>query len=92
MTRRVAVTVDSELCVSSQNCLYAAPQTFELGDDGASVLPDPHDDVDAIIDAGRSCPQGAIAVRDADTGDDLLEVPPDAAPKVSWRVPGSQRD
>jgi ferredoxin len=88
MTRRLTVRVDSELCVSSQNCLYAAPQTFELGDDGASVLPGPHDDVDAIIDAGRSCPQGAIAVHDADTGENLLDVVSESSSNVTWRLPG----
>jgi ferredoxin len=88
MTRRLTIEVDSELCVSSQNCLYTAPHTFELGDDGAQVLPAPHDDADAVIDAARNCPQGAIAVRDADTGEDLLDVVSETSSQVSWRVPG----
>jgi ferredoxin len=89
MTRRLIIEVDDELCVSSQNCLYSAPATFELGDEGAQVLPEPHDDAEAVIDAGRNCPQGAIAVRDADTGEDLLDVVSDTSSKISWRVPGS---
>lgn len=94
MTRRLIIEVDDELCVNSQNCVYSAPSTFALGDgvdDTATVLPEPHDDDAMVVEAGRGCPQGAIAVRDADTGKDLLELGGDGAP-VTWRTPGAGGD
>ncbi len=57
------IVIDGDRCVGSGNCLYWAPATFDLGDDGISVVVDPGgDDDDRIRVAEEGCPTRAITV------------------------------
>ncbi|MGO8873076.1 MAG: ferredoxin [Acidimicrobiales bacterium] len=65
MTQRalIRIEVDRERCVGSGNCLFWAPGTFTLDDDGISVVIDPSgDDEDRILVAAEGCPTRAISV------------------------------
>ncbi len=65
MTLRIVI--DPERCVGSGNCLYWAPHTFDLGDDGVSTVVDPAgDDEERIRVAAEGCPTRAITVEDGD--------------------------
>jgi ferredoxin len=59
------VVVDLSSCDLHGLCVEAAPEVFEIGDDGAlRVLNEtPSDDLRAKVDkAVRECPTGAISV------------------------------
>lgn len=57
------VVIDGDRCVGSGNCVFWAPATFTLGDDGVSVLVEPiGDDVEGIMVAVEGCPTRAISV------------------------------
>jgi ferredoxin len=60
------VEVDKDLCIGSASCVAAAPDVFDLGDDGKSYVKKGADlsDVAKIMDAARSCPVNAIKVYD----------------------------
>ena len=59
------IVIDRERCVGSGNCLYWAPATFDLDDDGISVVVDAAgDDEDRIRVAAEGCPTRAISVED----------------------------
>jgi len=59
----IRIVIDRERCVGSGNCLYWAPGTFDLGDDGVSVVVDPEgDDEERIRVAAEGCPTRAITV------------------------------
>jgi ferredoxin len=74
MPRKLQVTVDKSRCVSNQMCMQAAPGVFVADANGQSEVADleaaPEE---AILDAAYNCPVAAIAVVDAETGEDLLE-------------------
>ena len=57
------VSVDRDRCVGSGNCVFWAPATFTLDDDGVSVPVEPYgDDVERINVAAEGCPTRAISV------------------------------
>jgi ferredoxin len=57
------IVIDGDRCIGSGNCLYWAPATFELGDDGIALVLDPGgDDEDRIRVAVEGCPTRAITV------------------------------
>jgi ferredoxin len=59
------IVIDPERCVGSGNCLYWAPRTFDLDDDGVSTVVDPTgDDEERIRVAAEGCPTRAITVED----------------------------
>lgn len=60
------VEVDKDLCIGSASCVAAAPDVFDLGDDGKSYVKAGAslDDVAKIMDAARACPVNAIKVYD----------------------------
>ncbi len=59
----VRVAVDRERCMGSGNCLFWAPGTFDLDDDGVAVVIDPAGDVvERITVAAEGCPTRAISV------------------------------
>ena len=71
--RRLAITVDHDLCVGSTLCLLIAPGTFALDEHGQSIVrTTAGDPVAAVLDAAVQCPLAAIRVRDADTGELLF--------------------
>jgi ferredoxin len=61
----VRIVIDRDRCVGSGNCLYWAPATFDLGDDGVALVVDPEgDDEDRIRDAVEGCPTRALSIED----------------------------
>jgi len=63
----IRIEIDRDRCVGSGNCLFWAPGTFDLDDQGLSVVIDPvGDDEDAIRVAADGCPTRAISIHDPD--------------------------
>lgn len=61
------VHVDEDVCIGAGECEMVAPGTFEVGDDGVSHVLDPRgDSEEALLQAEKNCPSGAISVRGVD--------------------------
>lgn len=61
------IEIDHEKCMGQGQCVYWAPTTFELGDDGLARVVDPEGDLDEKILLGaKGCPTGAISVWQGD--------------------------
>jgi ferredoxin len=61
------VEVDRELCASTGGCEAAAPDVFEVGDDGVLVVLRPEPDAADLPDvraAVRVCPTRALSLTD----------------------------
>ncbi len=64
------IVIDHEQCVGSGNCVYWAPGTFDLDDDGRSRVLEPvADDEEKIRVAAEGCPVRAISVEVVDEPD-----------------------
>jgi ferredoxin len=75
----VRVAVDRDRCIGSGNCVYWAPASFELDDDGLSVPVDPATDpLETIRVAADGCPTRAITVEVVDNGPDTAPTPGDS--------------
>jgi ferredoxin len=65
------IGVDRQLCSGFGSCVEAAPKVFELDRSGiASLLVSENGD-DTLLEAARSCPMGAIAVFDSESGEQV---------------------
>jgi ferredoxin len=67
MATRIRVEVDRGLCNGYANCLDAAPDVFDLGDDDIAVVlgPDYPEERRAELErAAQRCPVKAIALHD----------------------------
>ena len=74
------IVIDRERCVGSGNCLYWAPGTFDLDDDGVSTVVDPDGDAEERIRvAAEGCPTRAISLEDR-SGHGPASVEPAAGP------------
>jgi ferredoxin len=61
------IEVDRDLCASTGGCEAAAPDVFEIGDDGVLVVlrPEPGDaDLPDVRNAVRSCPTRALTLHE----------------------------
>jgi len=61
------VSVDSAKCSGIGMCEVAAPNVFEVGDDGQAraINPEPSDDERAAVEqAVHECPTGALSIQD----------------------------
>jgi ferredoxin len=57
------ISIDRHKCIGSGNCLYWAPATFDLDDEGVAVVVDAGGDAeDRILVAAEGCPSKAITV------------------------------
>lgn len=57
------IRIDAERCMGSGNCLFWAPETFDLGEAGHAVVLDPAaTDEEKIRIAAQGCPVGAISL------------------------------
>jgi ferredoxin len=60
------IVIDSDRCQANARCVAAAPEVFDVDDDGYVVVLQPHPlaslakSVEAAV---RSCPTGAITVQ-----------------------------
>lgn len=71
LARRPWVRVDRDRCIGSGLCAITAPAVFDQADDGLVVLlpGEPPEDTDqdldqAVGEAVRRCPSGALTLRD----------------------------
>jgi ferredoxin len=63
VSERVDVMIDWDRCMGSGNCVFLAPETFDLGDDGHAVVLDPEATDEARLRvAAEGCPVGAISL------------------------------
>jgi len=61
------VKVDRDLCIGVGNCVAFAPSVFVLdGERKAVVLDSSSVDEDTLLEAAKSCPEGAIIIEDDD--------------------------
>jgi ferredoxin len=58
------IEIDRSLCSGFGSCVDAAPEAFRLGDDGIAAAVVEDSDAPGVLDAARSCPMGAIVLRD----------------------------
>jgi ferredoxin len=57
------VRVDAERCMGSGNCVYWAPATFDMADEGYAVVTDSAaTDLETLRTAIEGCPTGAISL------------------------------
>ncbi len=57
------VKIDWDRCMGSGNCLFWAPETFDLSEDGHAVVLDAAaTDEDRLRVAAEGCPVGAISL------------------------------
>ncbi len=59
----IRIEIDRQRCVGSGNCLFWAPATFDLDDEGTSTVIDPTGDpAETVRVAAEGCPTRAITV------------------------------
>jgi ferredoxin len=59
----IRIEIDRDKCVGSGNCVFWAPGTFDLDDEGQSVVIDPDGETEERIRvAAEGCPAQAITV------------------------------
>ena len=59
------VTIDASMCLGNARCMAAAPEVFDVDDDGVASVLDAHPGAalaDHVRLAMRSCPTGAISI------------------------------
>ena len=57
------ILIDRDTCMGSGNCVFWAPGTFDLGDDGISVVLDPAEGEERqMFLAQEGCPTRAISL------------------------------
>jgi ferredoxin len=65
---RYVPVIDESACLAHGDCATIAPGVFEVGDVAIVVG---EGDPDLILAAAEGCPAGAIAVLDADSGEQV---------------------
>lgn len=57
------IKIDSDRCMGSGNCMFWAPDSFDLSDEGYAVVLDPAaTDEERLRIAAQGCPVGAISL------------------------------
>lgn len=54
------IILNRTLCIGSENCVRAAPNTFDVEDGVVRLKPGPHDEANAIQEAVDYCPVAAL--------------------------------
>ncbi len=63
MSSSLEVRIDREVCMGSGNCLFHAPGSFDLDDDGRAMVLDTVTDDEAVLRlVAEGCPVGAISL------------------------------
>ena len=75
MKDKIGVSVNHNKCVGSQICVILNPEVFTLNEEGQSTVIAVNDDVARIIYTAEQCPQSAIVVEKADSGERLFPPP-----------------
>jgi len=63
------IEIDRELCSGFASCVADAPEIFELDNSGTATLRVAETGDERVLAAAASCPMGAIAVYDSESGD-----------------------
>jgi ferredoxin len=59
----IEIRIDTERCMGSGNCMFWAPGSFDLADEGHAVVLDPAaSDEEHLRIAAQGCPVGAISL------------------------------
>ena len=59
----IDIKIDWDLCMGSGNCMFWAPDSFDLSEDGHAVVTDPTASPEEKIRiAAQGCPVGAISL------------------------------
>lgn len=67
MSHNLHVEIDRAVCIGAADCIRIAAAAFDLGDDDIAVVTNPEAvDETVLRAAARSCPSGAIVIREAD--------------------------
>jgi ferredoxin len=67
--RTWTIEVDQSTCLGTGVCCFYAPGTFDLDDDGRSIVIDQHGDPDdAVRNAVEACPTRSVRIVDPTTG------------------------
>jgi ferredoxin len=76
MNEPLDIRIDRERCMGSGNCVFWAPDSFDLDEDGYSVVTDAAaTDEERLRVAAEGCPVGAISLWRAGTRIDLQGQP-----------------
>jgi ferredoxin len=60
----IEVEVDADLCIGTGNCVFFAPEVFDMGDGGQARVLDPQArPTEDVVWAAEQCPIRAIRVR-----------------------------
>jgi ferredoxin len=60
---RIDIEIDAERCMGSGNCVFLAPGSFDLGDQGYAVVVDSEaTDEERLRATAEGCPVGAITL------------------------------
>jgi ferredoxin len=63
MAEPIDITIDADRCMGSGNCLFWAPDSFDLSDEGHAVVLDAAATDEARLRvAAEGCPVGAITL------------------------------
>jgi ferredoxin len=63
MGHGLEIRIDTERCMGSGNCVFWAPDTFDLADEGHSEVTDPEaTDEERLRVTADGCPVGAISL------------------------------
>jgi ferredoxin len=63
MSEPLDIRIDRDLCMGSGNCLFWAPDSFDLSDDGYAIVTDAAaTDEERLRIAAEGCPTGAISL------------------------------
>jgi ferredoxin len=63
------IVIDGALCSGFGTCAELAPELFDVGPDGVASARQGTTGDSGVLDAAGSCPMGAIAIYDAETGE-----------------------
>ena len=66
---RYRIVIDRALCSGFGACAEHAPTLIQIDGSGLAALRTGETDEEAILDAADACPMGAIAVFDAESGE-----------------------
>ena len=64
------IEIDRSLCSGFGSCVKDAPAAFALDGGSVATLRVTETDDEAVLDAAGSCPMGAIAVYEIETGEE----------------------
>jgi ferredoxin len=66
------IHIDREVCFGDKLCVDLAPDTFRIDDEDKAVVTDPAGNwPEYVLKAARECPNDAITLYDADTGEQV---------------------